>query len=158
RDFAEVTKGSEKIDGLFTLHHKDDHLYAEIRPHQFDQPLLAPIAIARGMAMAGQPLNFGDEWVLVFKRVGDRAQLIRRNIHYKAPAGSPLDKAVKQNYTDSVLMALPIISINQGGGQSVVIDLSDIFFTDFAPLGFGHLDRSRTNWHKIKGFANNIEL
>ncbi|MHC5543800.1 DUF5117 domain-containing protein, partial [Singulisphaera rosea] len=122
-----------------------------------DQPMLAPIAIARGMAMAGQPLNFGDEWVLLFKRVGDRVQLIRRNIHYKAPAHSPLDKAVKQNYTDSVLMALPIQSINHAG-QGVVIDLADIFFTDFAELGFGFLDRSRTNWHKIKGFSNNVEL
>ena len=112
RDFNEVTKGAEKIDGFFTLHHKDEHLYAEIRPHQFDQPILAPIAIARGMAMAGQPLNFGDEWVLLFQRVGDKVQLIRRNIHYKAPAGSPLEKAVKQNYTDSILMALPIVSIN----------------------------------------------
>ena len=117
RDFAEVTKGAEKIDGLFTLHHKDEHLYAEIKPNQFDQPMLAPIAIARGMAMAGQPLNFGDEWVLLFKRVGDKVQLIRRNIHYKAPAGSPLEKAVKQNYTDSILMALPIVSINHSGGN-----------------------------------------
>jgi hypothetical protein len=158
RDFAEVTKGAEKIDGLFTLHRKDEHLYAEIRPHQFDQPMLAPIAIARGMAMAGNPLNFGDEWVLVFKRAGDKVQLIRRNIHYKAPSGSPLEKAVKQNYTDSILMALPIVSINHMGGQTVVIDLADIFFTDFAELGFGFVDRNRTTWHQIKGFPNNIEL
>ena len=32
RDFNEVTKGSEKIDGFFTLHRKDEHLYAEIKP------------------------------------------------------------------------------------------------------------------------------
>jgi len=157
RDFGELTKGAERIEGLFTLHHKDEHLYAEIRPHQFEHPFLLPIAIARGMAMAGQPLNFGDEWVLVFKKVGDKVQLIRRNIHYKAPAGSPLERAVKQNYTDSVLMALPIQSLNPGQ-QSVVIDLSDIFFSDFAELGFGYLDRNRTNWHKIKGFTNNLEL
>ena len=157
RDFAEVTKDAEKIDGLFTLHHKDDHLYAEIKPNQFDQPMICPIAIAKGMASAGQPLNFGDEWVLVFKRVGDQVQLIRRNIHYKAPAGTPLEKAVQQNYTDSVLLALPIVSINPGG-QSVVIDLSDIFLTDFAQLGLGSIDRSRTSWHKVKAFPNNLEL
>ena len=152
RDFADVTKGSEKIDGLYTLHRKDDHLYAEIKSHQLDQPMLAPIAIARGMGMAGQPLNFGDEWVLVFKRVGDKVQLIRRNIHYKAPSRSPIEKAVKQNYTDSVLMALPIVSINQANNNAVVIDLADIFFTDFAQLSFGFLDRNRTSWHKVKGF------
>ncbi|WP_422929834.1 zinc-dependent metalloprotease [Singulisphaera sp. PoT] len=157
RDFDDVIKGAEHIDGLFTLYHKDDNLYAEIKTHQFEQPMLAPIAIARGMAMAGQPLNFGDEWVLLFKRVGDRVQLIRRNIHYKAPSGSPLERAVKQNYTDSVLMGLPVQSVHPRSG-SVLINLSDIFFTDFADLGFGFVDRSRTNWHKIKGFANNLEL
>jgi hypothetical protein len=161
RDFHELTQGAQKIDGLLTLHHKDEHLYAEIKPNQFDQPMLAPIAIARGMAMAGSPLNFGDEWVLSFHRVGDKVQLIRRNVHFKAPGGTPLDKAVKQNYTDSVLMALPILSINQAGGNSsMVIDLADIFLTDFAELGWfgGGLDRNRTTWHKIKGFPQNIEL
>ncbi len=75
--------------------------------------------------------------VLVFHRVGDRVQLIRRNIHYKAPAGTPIEKAVKQNYTDSVLLALPILSINRSGGNAILIDLSDIFMTDFAQLGLG---------------------
>jgi hypothetical protein len=158
RDFAEVTRGAEKHEGLFTLHRKDDHLYAEIRPNQFDQAFLAPIMIARGMAMAGQPLNNDDEWVVLFKRVGERVQLIRRNVHYRAPSGSPLERAVKQNYTDSVLMALPVISINNMNNHSVVIDLADIFFTNFADLGFGGLDRNRTSWHKIKTFPNNVEL
>jgi hypothetical protein len=157
RDFNEVTRGSQLIDGFFTLHRKDDHLYAEIKQHQFDQPLLVPIAIARGLAMAGQPLNFGDEWVISFHRAGDKVQVIRKNVHYKAPPNTPIEKAVKQNYTDSILMALPIVSINPNG-QSVLIDFGDIFLTDFAQLGFGALDRNRTTWHKIKAFPNNVEI
>ncbi|MFO0911132.1 MAG: zinc-dependent metalloprotease [Isosphaeraceae bacterium] len=157
RDFHELTKGAQTIDGLYTLHRKDEHLYAEIRPNQFDQPILVPIAIARGLAMAGQPLNFGDEWVIYFHRSGDKVQVVRKNVHYKAPSGTPVEKAVQQNYTDSILMALPVQSINPSG-QSVVIDLADIFLGDFAQLGFGPLDRNRTSWHKIKGFPNNIEL
>ena len=95
--------------------------------------------------------------VLIFKRVGDRIQLVRRNIHYKAPAGSSLDKAVKQNYTDSVLMALPIVALNPMRGAAL-IDFSDIFMTDFAQLGLGMLDRGRSSWAKVKGFPNNMEL
>ena len=38
RDFNEVTKGAEKIDGLFTLHRKDEHLYAEVKPDQMTSP------------------------------------------------------------------------------------------------------------------------
>jgi hypothetical protein len=158
RDFAEVTQGAQKIEGLFNLYRKDDHLYAEIRPNQFDQPLLVPTTIARGIAQAGVALNHEDEMVLVFRRSGDRVQLVRKNIHFKAPPGSPLDKSVKQNYTDSILMSLPIVTVNPAAGMAPLIDFSEIFLTDFAQFGLGPIDRSRTSWHRVKGFANNLEL
>ena len=41
RDYNDVVKNAQRIDGFITLHRKDDHLYAEIRPHQFDQPVVA---------------------------------------------------------------------------------------------------------------------
>jgi hypothetical protein len=126
KEFSEVTKGTQKFDGLFTLYRTNETLYGEIKPGQFNQPLLAPIAIARGLALAGQPLNFGDEWVLFFRRSGDKVQLLRRNIHYKAPEGTPLEKAVKQNYIDSVLMAIPIVTTNLQT-QGVLIDFANIF-------------------------------
>ncbi len=119
--------------------------------------LIAPVTLARGMGMAGYPLDLFNEMVLVFKRVGDRVQLVRRNIHYKAPPGS-LDKSVKQNYTDSILMALPIIALNPMKGGAVLIDFSDIFMTDFAQLNMGMLDRNRSSWSKVKAFPNNVEL
>jgi Met-zincin/Domain of unknown function (DUF5117)/Domain of unknown function (DUF5118) len=156
QDFNVVTQGAEKIEGLFTLHKKGDHLYAEIQPMQFNQTLLVPVTIARGMASAGMPVG-DDDMVLIFRRMGDRIQLVRRNIHFKA-TGSGLDKSVQQNYTDSVLMALPIIAINQMRGGAALIDFSDIFMTDFAQLGLGMVDRSRSSWSKVKGFHNNMEL
>jgi hypothetical protein len=156
KDYGEVTKDTTRYDGLFTLFRTNETVYAELKPNQFDQPLLAPIAIAKGLAMAGQPLNFGDEWILVFRRVGDNVRLVRRNIHYEAPKGTPLEKAVQQNYTDSVLVNLPIVSLSPSGG--VLIDFSQIFLSDFAQLGLGEFDRNRSSWHKIKPFANNLEL
>ena len=55
RDFNEVTKGADKVEGLFTLYtfKTGDHLYGEIRPDQFNQPLLVPVTIARGLAAGG---------------------------------------------------------------------------------------------------------
>jgi hypothetical protein len=85
RDFAEVTKGAKKHEGLFQLYQVDEHLYGEIRPNQFNEMFLAPIAIARGMASAGTPLNFGDEWVLTFRRVGDQVPHCRRRSRKTIP-------------------------------------------------------------------------
>ena len=138
RDFAELTKGAEKTEGLFTVHKKDEHLYAEIKPFQFDQPLLMPVTIARGMGQAGMPLGDDDEMVLVFHKAGDKVQLIRRNIHYKAPAGTPIDKSVKQGLCRLDPDGPADRGHEPAGGMSTVIDLSDIFLTDFAQLGLGY--------------------
>ena len=112
RRLRQVVKGAKEYDGLFKLHHKDDHLYAEIQPHQFEKPLLCPIAIARGMGMGGFTLNFDEQWVLFFqprRRQGPPGPPQRPLPGQK---GSPVAKAVETTYTDSVLLALRIQSIN----------------------------------------------
>ena len=67
-DFNKVIQGAKEYDGLFKLYHKDDRLYAEIQNHQFERPFLLPMAIARGLGMGGQTLNFDEQWVLFFRR------------------------------------------------------------------------------------------
>jgi hypothetical protein len=156
-DFNKTVQGAHVHEGLFRLHQKDDKLYAEIKPEQLNRPFLCPIAIARGMAMGGYTLNFDDQWVLVFKRVGDKVHLVRRNVRYQAKPGSPMARAVETTYNDSVLMALRIVSINPMF-QSLLINLNDIFMTDFANLGMGFFDSGRSSWHKVKAFPKNIEL
>ena len=156
-DFESLVKGAKQYEGLFKLYHKDEQLYAEIQPTQFDQPLLAPIAIARGLGQGGTTLNFDEQWVLLFRRVGDRVFLVRRNVRFKARSDAPVARAVETTYTDSVLMSLRIQSINPMR-QSVLISLNDIFMTDFAKLRRGLFDPSRSAWHKIKAFPRNIEL
>src|SRR5205807_1385958 len=142
----------------FKLYHKDEHLFAEIKPMQLNRPFLCPIAIARGMGLGGFTLNFDEQWVLLFKRVSEtKLHLIRRNVHFQAKPGSPVAKAVETTYTDSVLMALQIRSIHPGR-QGILIDLNDIFMTDFAQLGMGVFDRNRSTWGKVKAFARNVEL
>jgi hypothetical protein len=156
-NFERVLRGSKEFDGLFKLHQKEDRLYAEIQQNQFDKQYLLPIAIARGAGMGGLTLNNDEQWVVLFKRVGDKVHLIRRNVHFTAKPGSPAAKAVETTYSDSVLMALRIVSINPQR-QSVLINLNDIFMTDFAGLGLGHFDPSRSVWHKVKAFPRNIEI
>ena len=84
-------------------------------------------------------------------------QVIRRNVHFTAKPGSPAAKAVETTYTDSVLLALRIQSIHPAR-QSVLISLNDIFMQDFADLGFGSFDSSRSSWNMIKVFPQNLEL
>ncbi len=157
-DFDKVVKGAKEYDGLFRLYQKDENLYAEIRQDQFDRPLLCPIALAKGGGgMAGFTLNFDEQWVLAFKRVGDKVHLIRRNVHFKAHPGSPTATAVDTTYSDSVLLALRIHAQNLQR-NSVLINLNDVFMSNFAELPFGAFDSSRSTWGKIKVFPKNVEI
>lgn len=158
-DFASVTRGSKEHVGLFKLYQKDENLYMEIPPSHMNKPLLCPIAVAKGAGMGGHTLNFDEQWVLLFKRVNDKVHLIRRNVHFKASkGGSPVAKAVDITYSDSVLMALRIVTVNPMNQQAPLINLNDIFMTDFAELGLGGFDSGRSTWAKVKAFPRNIEL
>src|SRR5262249_43823097 len=122
------------------------------------RPLLCPVAIARGMAMGGYTLNFDEQWVLLFRKVGEtKLHLVRRNVRFQAKKGSPVADAVETTYTDSVLLALKIHSVHPQR-QTLLIDLNDIFMQDFAQLGLGNFDPNRSTWHKVKAFPRNIEL
>jgi hypothetical protein len=156
-DFEKVVKGAKEYEGLINLYQKDDKLYGEFKPEVLDRPLLCPIAVARGGGMGGFTLNFSEQWVLVFKRVGDKVHLIRRNVHFQARAGTPAARAVETTYTDSVLMALHIVAINHNR-QSLLLNLNDLFMTDFAQLRLGAFDSNRSVWHKVKAFKDNVEL
>jgi hypothetical protein len=156
-DFNSVIKGAKEHEGFFKLYHKEENLYMEIQPQQFEKPILCPIAVARGGGLGGYTLNFDEQWVLLFRRAGDKVHLVRRNVHFKAKAGSPVAKAVETSYTDSVLMALRIVTINPMR-QAPLINLNDVFMTDFAQLGLGGFDSNRSVWHKVKTFPRNVEL
>jgi hypothetical protein len=156
-DFDKVIKGAKPYEGLFRLYHKDENLYAEIRSDQLEKPFLCPIAIARGAGLGGYTLNFDEQWVLLFKRVGDKVHLIRRNVHFRAKAGSPAARAVETTYSDSVLMALRIRALNHNR-NSLLLNFNDIFMTNFAQMNLGSFDANRSTWHKIKTFPRNVEL
>lgn len=156
-EFDKVVAGAKVHDGLFKLYEKDEHVLAELQPGQLDRPYLCAVSLARGgMDQAGWTLNGDEQWVVAFKRVGDKVHLIRKNVRYKAGSG-PVARALETTYTDSVLMALRVRSVHPAR-QSVLIDFTDIFFTNFADLPFGQLDPNRTTWHKIKTFPKNVEM
>ena len=94
RDFNEVTKGAEKIEGLFTLYKTGDHLYGEIRPDQFNQTLLVPVTIARGLAQAGHPV--GDDEMVADFQASRRSRPARPAQHSLQGTGRPVARKGRQ--------------------------------------------------------------
>jgi hypothetical protein len=160
-EWSKVIEGTKQIDGVFTLYYseKDQKLLMAIRRDQYNQDLILPISIARGagmMFLGGDTLNFGNQWILSFRRTADRVLVTRRNVKFKAQDGSPQADSVKVSYNDSVIAALPIKSEEQMG-EKVLIDLADLFMTDLAGIGVSP-DRNRSTWAKVKAFPENLEI
>ncbi len=156
-DFDKTVKGAKEIDGLFKMYRKGNDLLAEIKPNQLDQPFLLPIAIARGSGLGGFTMNFDEQWVVMFRRVEERMQVIRRNVRFRAKAGTPEARAVETTYADSILLAIPIKSIHPVR-QSLLVNFNDIFMQDLAELNLGQFDATRSGWHKVKAFPKNVEM
>ncbi len=149
-EWNKVIEGAKHIDGLFPLYfnQEQEKLFMAIRPDQYEQELVLPISIARGagmMFLGGDTLNFGNQWIISFRRAADRILVVRRNVKFKAEDGSPQADAVKVSYTDSIIDALPVKS--EQPDKRVLIDLADLFMTDLAGIGV----RPDHNPRKLRG-------
>ncbi|MGL4514920.1 MAG: zinc-dependent metalloprotease [Lacipirellulaceae bacterium] len=159
-----VLKDTKKIDGLIKLHLSETTLFAELTPGDFDKDLIVLITIARGIGqtpvVGGFSWGFGDDWVWQFRKVGDQIQIVRRNVRFRAKAGTPTAEAVRLAYTDSVIFSLPILT--RGGGGSYVVDLSPVFMSDLPQIGFAlpgfSFNRQRSSWSDVRGYEKNVEV
>jgi len=162
-DFSKVTEDSKSYEGFFKLHQKKENLYCEIQPSQLDQPFLCMISVARGLGqgrlLSGMTL---EEWMLVWRRVGDKVHLVRKNVRFRAEKGTPIAEAVDLGHNDSVLFSLKIESIHPQR-KSVLVNISPVFISDLPPLARriasdARFDKARSTWGAVKAFPKNVEL
>ena len=162
-DFDKVTEDSKSYDGFFKLYQKKENLYCEIQPSQLDKPFLCMISVARGLGqgflLSGMTL---EEWMLVWRRVGDNVHLVRKNVRFRAEKGTPIAEAVDLGHNDSVLFSLKIESIHPQR-KSLLVNISSVFISDLPPLARriaadARFDKTRSTWGAVKAFPKNVEL
>ena len=162
-DFSKVTEDSKSYEGFFKLYQKKENLYCEIQPSQLDKPFLCMISVARGLGqgflLSGMTL---EEWMLVWRRVGDKVHLVRKNVRFRAEKGTPIAEAVDLGHNDSVLFSLKIESIHPQR-KSVLVNISPVFISDLPPLARriasdARFDKARSTWGAVKAFPKNVEL
>ena len=141
--FAAVIKDAKKIEGgLFTLYQKDEKVWIELRPEDFNKPFFLSNKIATGI---GESMVFGglmdDANVIEFRRVHNLVQLIARNTDYVAKAGTPEGRAVAAAFSPSLLSSAPVASQAQPERKSVLVDATALFVNDMFGIGM-HLQRT----------------
>src|SRR5262249_27808371 len=76
------------------------------------------------------PGLMAKDHVVEFHKVGNTLQLIARNLDVRAPAGSPLEQAVRESYSDSLLASAPVASAAHPEGKSFLVDAATLLGGD----------------------------
>lgn len=158
--FETLTTGMKKVDGLFTVYSKDQQILVDLKQSKLNQDFLMLSSIARGasqgMVLGG--MTWGDDVLWSFRKVGEKIHVLRRNVKFKAKAGTPEAQAVKLAYSDAVLYALPILTDTPGGH---LVDMTRIFLSDDELIGrmlVASFVYDRSTIASVKGFDKNIEI
>ena len=131
--YATFMHGADHQAGVIDLVRKDDQLYLDLRPENFNKPYIILPSITNGVggdAFAGRVY---DPLVVIFKRVGKRVMWVTPNTHYIADKGTSAAASLAASVADSVIQATTVIA-EDADKTHVVIEPS-IFLTDFEGIG-----------------------
>ena len=96
--FAEATREAKRSDGFLPVWTRDDKTWLEIPAALLDKPMFFASSIASGLGERFfYPGLMGREHIVMLRRVGNTVQLVARNQHARAPAGTPLARAVAES-------------------------------------------------------------
>ncbi len=141
--FAIVIRDAKQIDGLFTLHQKDERVWIELRPEDFNKPFYFSPKLARGIGegrifggtMVGSFGSRARAQVVEFERVHNQVRLVARNQQYIAEPGSPQARSVAAGFSSSLLSSSGVVSQPHPQRKSVLVDASPLFLGDLLGLG-----------------------
>jgi hypothetical protein len=134
--FSEVVRDTDKLEGLFTLYRssENDQIYLEIQPEQLNKNYLATVTLDSGIGESGIYSGLAlQDFLFYFRRINNRIHFVIRNVNFRATSDQPEQKALNRSFSDSVLYAIPIISISPYR-KSLLINLGNLLMQDFPGL------------------------
>jgi hypothetical protein len=169
KPFAEVVKDAKETPGYLNIYSKEEKIWIEIKPDQFDQPLFLQVNRTHGI---GERDPFTSpmlrSYIVEFHRLGNNVQMLAKNTHFFAKEGTPLARAVRESTSDSLLGAVPVLSQPHPERKSVLIDANALLLVDLPsgstaleaayriPYSFDSRNSSFTGTHStpdLVGFA-----
>lgn len=165
KKFEDVIKDAKKMEGLFNLYAKDDKLYLEIQPDQFDKLYLYIPTLWTSVGFGGTGSYFPMQ-VFYWEKLDKKVLLIWKNTRYTAEESAEYKRNLENVVPQSIAHAFKFESAPHPESNSILIDLDGFFLADSIGLGRSYssqqnpyaVDKSRTVWDKIQAFPENIEL
>ena len=171
--FATVTQGSRRIDGLLTLWQKDDKVWLELKPEDFNKPMFFSPKVSQGLGegglFGGSMLSAYQAWggprIVEFRKIHNLVQLVALNETFRAKAGTPQAHAVDADYSVSLIGSTPVASQPDGASHGVLIEANNLFLVDTLGMaihlqqmyrqGYG-FDPRNSYFDSVRGSADEV--
>ena len=131
KPFADIIKDAKVTPGYFTLYQKDDKVWIEVKPEQFNNAFYFQTNTTRGIGQSGVYPNWMLRGQIVeFNKLGNNVQLIAKNHSFTAKPGTPIATAVRESFTDSILGVTTAASAPHPERKSILIDANALLLAD----------------------------
>ena len=131
--YAQWVKNAEVQRGVIDLVRKEDDVFLDLRPENFDRTYIILPSIERGVGGGAFAGKVYEPLPVTFKRVGKRVLWITPNTRYVAQKGSAAAASLAISVADSVILSTPIVA-EDSEKQHIVVAPS-IFQQDFLGIG-----------------------
>ncbi|MDP9046251.1 MAG: zinc-dependent metalloprotease, partial [Pseudomonadota bacterium] len=133
---ATVIRGATKSEGFITAYQKDEKVWFELAPGDFNKPFFLSPKLATGIGESGVFGGLMEEPQLIeFRRIHNQVQMIALNTDYRATAGTPEGRAVAAAFSPSLLASTPVASAPDPQRKSVLVDANALFVADLLGIG-----------------------
>jgi hypothetical protein len=156
--FATVIKDAKEIKGLFPLWQKDEKVWIELKPEDFNKPFFFAPKLARGIGENGifggsmyVPGARVDDRIVEFRRQYNTVQLVAVNSEFIArDAKSPEARAVGVGFAPSLLSSAPVASSPHPERKTVLVDAGTLLLNDVLAIGTA-LQRAYRQGYALEG-------
>ncbi len=136
--FATVTQGARRVDGMLTMFQKDEKVWLELKPEDFNKPMFFSPKIAQGLGEGGlyggtmvRPYTpWGAPQIVEFRKIHNLVQLVALNETFRAKPGTPAAYAVEAGYSGSLVGSTPVASQADAASKGVLVEANNLFLTD----------------------------
>jgi Met-zincin/Domain of unknown function (DUF5117) len=142
--FATVIKDAKESQGLIALWQKEEKVWLELKPEDFNKPFFLSPKISQGIGeaglyggtMIGRWGRAGRAQLVEFRRINNLVQLVAINTDYAGgDAKSPSGRAVAAGFSNSLLGTAQVASAPHPERKTVLVEASSFFLGDMLGLG-----------------------
>jgi hypothetical protein len=138
RTFAEVTRDAKEVKGFVGIWQREDRVWIELKPEQFNMPMLFAAQRSSGVGTRGLFAHwFLTNYLVEFRRFGannSQVQVVARNFTHQATNNPSLQRAAELSFSDSLIAATSVVSQPHPQRKTVLVDMGPMLLTDLPQL------------------------